>query len=749
MKNIKYLILVFVATLVFIPAMLGQESKLDEGEILYRGITKLEKCDEAIFSFVLTANKDTVKNFSLELNGIYIQESSGRLTKVNSKSSFDAKAVVKNGSLDFTQYFGYFRITIKEGLGADIMVGELNCIYEVNINQREDLGTAPIEFKKVGTGYSQVAATKTESTKMMLTVKEIFVNQNFLNNSVSYNSLLLTDENGVEVSVTDLNEWFENVNVKRVIFPGSIQVEYVIDNSGTGSGGKLADDSKMQCDFEIGGKIYTHSISKGSEFLTEKTATGKYILLTEESITLSPPPITVEQATNNQSAQVDLALNKAYSFQDFEFTIQTVKIHEGSYPMGMFSGRPSNPNMDPSFDGVLGIELTLNKGNDDTFSELEKYLVNEKGERNVKEDRVILSNAPKFTVLFNVPMSSRKIKFGIGNLELNLEKVLNEPQIISNNAITSESQPTPALPAGNNQQPAMPPAENRQPVEIQLSSDIGAISPNTVAYENKNYTVSMGTITNDGQGTVVVEILTEEIIEIPLKNGAAVAPIMMKIETNGKTIVANDKVSILDNSMSFNFGEIPDKVIVYGNDGKLNTPTVTFDITDDMVKNYKSFAVEIHNTPEMPNATERDRSNNITASGMATSNIAWRVENKTLFVSGQGDIPGNPSWISAFKEFNAVVIGDGITSIGHHAFAMSKIESIVIGKDMKSINTYALFNCNDLTTVEIKNPIPPNVGSFVFMLTSIGKAKLIVPAGTKAAYLKNNSWKKFGIIEER
>ena len=108
-----------------------------------------------------------------------------------------------------------------------------------------------------------------------------------------------------------------------------------------------------------------------------------------------------------------------------------------------------------------------------------------------------------------------------------------------------------------------------------------AILPeNAITYEDKAYTVSLGTIANEGQGVVTVEVLTVEKIEIPMKNGALIAPIMMKIEAGGKTIDAS-KVSILDNSMTFTFNETPDKVIVYGNDDNANAPTVTFDITKD------------------------------------------------------------------------------------------------------------------------------------------------------------------------
>jgi len=136
-------------------------------------------------------------------------------------------------------------------------------------------------------------------------------------------------------------------------------------------------------------------------------------------------------------------------------------------------------------------------------------------------------------------------------------------------------------------------------------------------------------------------------------------------------------------------------------------------------------------------------------SGKVSADIDWRVENNTLIVTGKGDIPGIPAWAGAIKECTAAEIGDGITSVGHHAFAMSKIKSLVLGKDVASLNMYALFRCKDLATVEVRNPVPPKIGAFAFMLTPVGKAKLIVPAGSKAVYSKNKDWKKFGEIEER
>jgi len=132
----------------------------------------------------------------------------------------------------------------------------------------------------------------------------------------------------------------------------------------------------------------------------------------------------IAQATIFAQQVTNLELKKEYSVQNFKFTVQSVKIHKGSYPLGMFSGRPSNPKMDPSLDGVLGIELTVTNGSADAFSKLEIYLINEKGARNVKEDMMSMSGNGKMTILFNVPFAAKKLTLGIDKLQFNLERVL-------------------------------------------------------------------------------------------------------------------------------------------------------------------------------------------------------------------------------------------------------------------------------------------------------------------------------------
>ncbi|MDR0754137.1 MAG: leucine-rich repeat domain-containing protein [Prevotellaceae bacterium] len=129
------------------------------------------------------------------------------------------------------------------------------------------------------------------------------------------------------------------------------------------------------------------------------------------------------------------------------------------------------------------------------------------------------------------------------------------------------------------------------------------------------------------------------------------------------------------------------------------------------------------------------------------SDIKWTIENNTLTVSGWGDISG-AKW-GDISAVTSVITGDSITSIGHHTFTMSKISTFVLGSAITKIGSYAFFNCNNLVQMELKSRTPPEVGSFAFMSTPIKKAKLIVPAGTKAVYENSKDWKKFGTIEER
>jgi hypothetical protein len=127
------------------------EPALAEGESLYSGKTKLEKCDSITVSFVLSADKTIIKNISVDIQGIYVVNTRDRTTsKIDTTSSYGGTCTIADGVFDFK--WGYpetdFHLTVKDFM-EDKAAGEVNYIYEVSSNQKENLGTASIAFEKV------------------------------------------------------------------------------------------------------------------------------------------------------------------------------------------------------------------------------------------------------------------------------------------------------------------------------------------------------------------------------------------------------------------------------------------------------------------------------------------------------------------------------------------------------------------------------------------------------------------------
>ena len=111
-----------------------------------------------------------------------------------------------------------------------------------------------------------------------------------------------------------------------------------------------------------------------------------------------------------------------------------------------------------------------------------------------------------------------------------------------------------------------------------------------------------------------------------------------------------------------------------------------------------------------------------TAGGTCGDDLTWTLENRVLTISGTGPMTNysshNPSGVTIGYStapwsgygISWVRIEDGVTSIGAYAFAGTDLSSLTIGKDVKSIESYAFYRCRSLSVVDI----PDNV-------TSIGR----------------------------
>lgn len=110
----------------------------------------------------------------------------------------------------------------------------------------------------------------------------------------------------------------------------------------------------------------------------------------------------------------------------------------------------------------------------------------------------------------------------------------------------------------------------------------------------------------------------------------------------------------------------------------------------------------------------------IEASALTTSgsvgNMKWKYDtsNKTLTITGSGNMSNNSSTPSAFTNYNAIAVGklcnkvtkivisSGITSIGNYTFSgFGNVTSVTIPSSVTSIGTGAFKGCSSLSSVSI------------------------------------------------
>ena len=86
------------------------------------------------------------------------------------------------------------------------------------------------------------------------------------------------------------NDWFENASVSgNITIPQGHSVSMSLKNNKINY--ELIEDSKLLFEFKVGEKVYPIGVWNGSKFAVMKNNEGKYILLPEETVKLSPPPV--------------------------------------------------------------------------------------------------------------------------------------------------------------------------------------------------------------------------------------------------------------------------------------------------------------------------------------------------------------------------------------------------------------------------------------------------------------------------
>lgn len=100
------------------------------------------------------------------------------------------------------------------------------------------------------------------------------------------------------------------------------------------------------------------------------------------------------------------------------------------------------------------------------------------------------------------------------------------------------------------------------------------------------------------------------------------------------------------------------------------------------------------------------------------SNVTWSLDETTgtLTISGTGDMTDYYSapWYNRRGEIRAVIIENGVTSIGNYAFYYcTGLTSVTIPDSVTSIGDSAFDNCSSLTSIAIPNSVK-SIGNTAF-----------------------------------
>ncbi len=138
------------------------------------------------------------------------------------------------------------------------------------------------------------------------------------------------------------------------------------------------------------------------------------------------------------------------------------------------------------------------------------------------------------------------------------------------------------------------------------------------------------------------------------------------------------------------------------------------------------------------------------------SNVVYALTgtspNCTLYIIGTGAMMdcgdgSSAPWYSNRGDITSVVIGDGVTTIGAHAFGQNNntlythLTSLTIGNDVTTIGDYAFYHCTGLTSVVIPNSVQ-TIKTYAFEGCS-GVTSLTIGSGVTT--LENHAFYGLGI----
>ena len=116
---------------------------------------------------------------------------------------------------------------------------------------------------------------------------------------------------------------------------------------------------------------------------------------------------------------------------------------------------------------------------------------------------------------------------------------------------------------------------------------------------------------------------------------------------------------------------------------------------------------------------------NAEKSGTCGPNLKWHLtDDGVLTISGKGEMVNDSyTYPWSYSDIKRIIIGDGVTTIGQHAFTDCRsLTSVTIPNSVTTIGGAAFSDCSSLTSVTIPNSVT-TIGAFAFIrctsLTSV------------------------------
>ena len=109
----------------------------------------------------------------------------------------------------------------------------------------------------------------------------------------------------------------------------------------------------------------------------------------------------------------------------------------------------------------------------------------------------------------------------------------------------------------------------------------------------------------------------------------------------------------------------------------------------------------VEETTEAVEETEEEKNSNA-KSGSCGDGLTWTFEDRTLYISGSGEMADGDPWSAHKNRIKRVVLSDGVTKVGAECFyEYGFLESVNFGDALVEIGERAFYGCTELTVIHL------------------------------------------------